>query len=97
MSKWERYRENLLCRRYRGRFSRGAPCFREPWIKGSPKLTSHRDQSGASMLFDRKKDPFEMNNVFGTRDYANVQARLTRKIVAWQKQTSDELSLPVNA
>lgn len=48
-----------------------------------------------SMLFDHRKDPWEMNNVFGRREYADVQARLTRKIAAWQKQTGDELPLPV--
>lgn len=52
-------------------------------------------ETGVSMLFDRKKDPMEMNNVFGKREYADVQARLTAKIVAWQKQTSDKLSLPI--
>lgn len=53
-------------------------------------------ETGVSMLFDHKKDPFEMNNVFGTREYAETQARLTRKIGAWQRQTNDKLLLPAN-
>lgn len=51
-------------------------------------------ETGVSMLFDHKKDPAEMNNLFGRREYADVQARLTRSIVAWQKRTNDKLLLP---
>lgn len=52
-------------------------------------------ETGVSMLFDLNRDPMEMNNVFGKREFADVQAILTRKIAAWQKLTGDALSLPV--
>jgi len=52
-------------------------------------------ETGVSMLFDRKRDPMEMINVFGKREYADVQARLTRNIATWQKQTGDKVVLPV--
>jgi arylsulfatase A-like enzyme len=48
-----------------------------------------------SMLFDRNKDPHELHNVFGRPEYARVQAALTRRIEAWQKQTGDKLALRV--
>lgn len=50
--------------------------------------------AGQSMLFDRNKDPLEMNNIFGRREYAAVQARLTKSILRWQQETGDKLQLP---
>jgi arylsulfatase A-like enzyme len=37
-----------------------------------------------SLLFDRNKDPLEMNNVFDRPEYKSVQARLTAKLQAWR-------------
>ncbi len=37
----------------------------------------------------------EMNNVFGKRECADVQAILTREIATSQKQTGDKVLLPV--
>jgi arylsulfatase A-like enzyme len=51
--------------------------------------------SDQCLLFDRGKDPLEMNNLFGRREHAGVQARMVRKIVSWQKQTGDSFPLPV--
>jgi arylsulfatase A-like enzyme len=50
--------------------------------------------AGQSTLFDRSKDPLEMSNVFGRRQYAGVQARLTKSIAKWQKESGDGLQLP---
>lgn len=40
--------------------------------------------SDVSLLFDRNKDPLEMNNVFGRPEYRAVQSRLTAKLQAWK-------------
>jgi arylsulfatase A-like enzyme len=47
-----------------------------------------------SMLFDHNKDPQELNNVYGKTEYAQVQARLRKKIEGWQQQTKDSMALP---
>ncbi len=47
-----------------------------------------------SLLFDHNRDPQELRNVFGKPEYAAVQARLTRRIEAWQKQTGDNFAVP---
>jgi arylsulfatase A-like enzyme len=52
--------------------------------------------SDQSMLFDRNKDPLELNNVYGKPEYTAVQARLRKKIEDWQKQTQDSLPLPAD-
>lgn len=56
------------------------------------KLVLH--DSDQSMLFDRTKDPHEVDNVFGTASYAAVQSRLRKKIENWQRATADRLQLP---
>jgi arylsulfatase A-like enzyme len=56
------------------------------------KLVLH--DSDVSMLFDHKKDPQELRNVYGKPEYAAVQAKLRKKIEEWQKQTNDKLALP---
>ena len=50
--------------------------------------------SDQSMLFDRAKDPQELNNVYGAPAYAAVQTRLRKKIEQWQRETKDEMVLP---
>ncbi len=50
--------------------------------------------SDQSMLFDRAKDPHELNNVYGKPAYAGVQIRLRKKIEQWQRETKDEMALP---
>jgi arylsulfatase A-like enzyme len=47
-----------------------------------------------SLLFDRTRDPREMNNLYGRREAAAVQTRLRRKIDEFQKRTADRLALP---
>ena len=56
------------------------------------KLVLH--DSDQSMLFDRTKDPQELNNVYGKPAYATVQNRLRKKIEQWQRETKDEMILP---
>ncbi len=56
------------------------------------KLVLH--DSDRSMLFDRNKDPLELNNVYRKPEYAAVQSRLRKKIEGWQKETSDKMVLP---
>ncbi len=47
-----------------------------------------------SILFDRNKDPLEMNNVYGRPEYREVQARLRHRIESWRKNTHDRFELP---
>jgi arylsulfatase A-like enzyme len=46
------------------------------------------------LLFDRARDPREMNNLYGRREAAATQSRLRKKIEEWQKRTGDRLALP---
>ena len=50
--------------------------------------------SDRSMLFDRNKDPQELNNVYGKPEYAAVQAKLRKSIEQWQAETGDTMALP---
>jgi len=43
-----------------------------------------------SLLFDRRRDPGEMNNLYGTTSDRHLRARLTE----WQKKTGDRFVLP---
>lgn len=53
------------------------------------KLVLH--DADVSMLFDRRRDPFEMRNL-----YPHPEARrLSVRIREWQKRTGDRLSLPL--
>jgi arylsulfatase A-like enzyme len=44
---------------------------------------------GMSELYDLKKDPRELENVFGHQSYAAVQARMERAMLDWYVRTSD--------
>ena len=46
------------------------------------------------LLFNRRRDPLEMHNLYYRRDYRDVARRLRAKIEAWQKATGDTLRLP---
>jgi arylsulfatase len=43
-----------------------------------------------SLLFDRRRDPLEMNNLYGKTD----DRRLRAKLAGWQKRTGDTFALP---
>jgi N-acetylglucosamine-6-sulfatase len=42
-------------------------------------------ETGEHELYDRKQDPFELSNVAGTSQYADIEARLGRKLVELDK------------
>jgi arylsulfatase A-like enzyme len=44
---------------------------------------------GNNELYDRKKDPRELHNVFGQRTYANAQETLQRRMLDWYIHTAD--------
>jgi choline-sulfatase len=50
--------------------------------------------SDRSMLFDRARDPNEVNNVYGRTEYARVQKELRGKIERWQREQKDAMALP---
>ena len=43
-----------------------------------------------SLLFDRRRDPLEMHNLYGKADHRRLRARLAE----WQKKTADTFALP---
>lgn len=46
-----------------------------------------------SQLFNLNKDPYEMTNLFYSRDYDNIKNTLANKIFNWQNETHDKLKL----
>ena len=52
-----------------------------------------RDQD-LSEFYHLAADPYEMSNVFDRPAHADVQARITAEITAWQQRTGDALNLP---
>ena len=50
-------------------------------------------QNDHSMLFDRRRDPLEMNNLFYQTPYRDQVRRLRHKIEQWQKRERDNLAL----
>jgi arylsulfatase A-like enzyme len=45
--------------------------------------------SGDVLLFDRETDPYEMNNLAGVREYADVQASMEDRLKRWMRETGD--------
>jgi arylsulfatase A-like enzyme len=43
-----------------------------------------------SLLFDRRRDPLELHNLYGKADHRRLRA----KIADWQKKTGDTFALP---
>lgn len=56
------------------------------------KLVLH--DTDVSLLFDRRRDPLEMNNLIQRPEAKATRDALTRKVLAWQKQTKDNLEVP---
>lgn len=56
------------------------------------KLVLH--DKDAPLLFDRRRDPLERNNLAGRAEQADLRRQLTAKIAAWQRKTSDRMPLP---
>ena len=40
-------------------------------------------------LFDRENDPYEMTNLAGNPDYAEIQQQLEQRLRQWMAQTDD--------
>ncbi len=55
------------------------------------KLVLH--DSDISMLFDRSRDPLEMQNLYGRSEAAPVQRALRTSLEQWQRKTGDKLSI----
>ena len=41
------------------------------------------------MLFDREKDPFELNNLSGDDTYCKIENELELRLQQWMKETED--------
>lgn len=49
---------------------------------------------GVGELYNLKKDPYEVHNLFGDRKYVNEQNELLAKLLAWELRLQDPLPLP---
>jgi len=56
------------------------------------KLVLH--DTDVCLLFDRNKDPLEMNNLYYKREHSTTVRKLRAKIEAWQKKANDKMPLP---
>ncbi len=56
------------------------------------KMVLH--DTDACLLFDRNKDPLEMNNIYYKPEYAATVRRLRTKIEEFQKKNHDTMPLP---
>jgi arylsulfatase A-like enzyme len=56
------------------------------------KLVLH--DTDVSMLFDRNKDPLEMNNLYYKPEHAATVRRLRAKVEEFQKKNKDDMQLP---
>lgn len=52
------------------------------------------DSYGNGELYNLKKDPYELNNLFGEPKYRNKQNKLLTRLVAWELRLQDPLPLP---
>lgn len=52
------------------------------------------DSYGAGELYDLKKDPYEVNNLFGNKKYESKQSNLLARLLAWELRLQDPLPLP---
>ena len=49
---------------------------------------------GRGELYNLKKDPYEINNLFGNSKFVNKQNELLTKLLAWELRLQDPLPLP---
>jgi arylsulfatase A-like enzyme len=52
---------------------------------------------GKNLLFNLKQDPYEMNNLYGQPGYEDITTDLTGRILKWQKEVGDTVSLEQNS
>lgn len=60
--------------------------------KGDWKLVD--DMQGSGQLYNLKKDPAEIHNLFGDAKYAAKQMELLEDMMGWELRTQDPLPLP---
>jgi arylsulfatase A-like enzyme len=60
--------------------------------KGDWKLIF--DMQGEGQLYDLKKDPAEINNLFGQQQYIQKQTELLQEMMAWELRMQDPLPMP---
>ena len=54
------------------------------------QYTYAKDLTGAWLLFDNYKDPYQMNNLTGNTAYASLQSDLDERLIKRPKETGDE-------
>lgn len=52
------------------------------------------DMQGHGQLYNLKKDPEEINNLFGNKEFANKQMEMLQDLLAWELRAQDPLPLP---
>ena len=56
------------------------------------KMVLH--DTGVCLLFDRNKDPLEMNNLYYRAEHAATVRKLRARIEEFQRRTGDKMQLP---
>ena len=69
----------------------GNPRFRAVIAPDGWKLSL--SDSDKNQLFNLSKDPGELQNLFGKKEYEDVQRRLTEKIHQWQEKVKDSVKV----
>ena len=49
---------------------------------------------GNGELYNLKKDPSEVHNLFGEKKYSEIQTELLTRLLAWELRLQDPLPLP---
>ena len=49
---------------------------------------------GNGELYNLKKDPSEIHNLFGEKKYSEIQTELLTRLLAWELRLQDPLPLP---
>ena len=49
---------------------------------------------GNGELYNLKKDPSEVHNLFGEKKYCEIQTELLTRLLAWELRLQDPLPLP---
>jgi len=60
--------------------------------KGDWKLVL--DMQGHGQMYDLARDPFELTNLYGDPDHADVQLELSTELLTWMLRAQDPLPLP---
>ena len=54
------------------------------------------DMAGKGELYNIKRDPSEMKNLYGVRKYADIQNQMMAELIKWQISTVDQIPVPRN-